>query len=210
MSKKQFGNIGKFSSKNLKINPIDIQVTPSNRISDTQLKNLKVKDIAGIKGLDVNRNDLLNLKANESWEITPRQLKDKDMLVAEFYGRYTETSIDVLPETVFYKGLNGGVDGFLPELRYLVLRFRPEMGKRYRVKIKLKPGDYRNKGVFANVTGTHNDRWNINDSFDEVLFDFIATTNQIKISPLISGSRYYHDLWVALQIMQINVDKVED
>ena len=210
MSKKQFGNIGKFSSKNLNIKPIDIQVTPSNLISDAQLKNLKVKDIAGIKGLTVNRNDLLNLKANESWVITPSQLKDKDMVVAEFYGRYTETSIDVLPEPVFYRGLNGGVDGFLPELRYLVLRFRPEMGKRYRIKIKLKPGDYRDKGVFANVTGTHNDRWNINDSFDEVLFDFIATTNQIKISPLISGSRYYHDLWVALPIMQINVDKVED
>lgn len=210
MSKKQFGNLGNFSNKNLKINPIDIQVTPSNRISDTQLKNLKVKDIAGIKGLNVNRNDLLNLKANESWVITPSQLKDKDMVVAEFYGRYIETSIDVMPEHVFYRGLNGGVDGFLPELRYLVLRFRPEMGKRYRIKIKLKPGDYRNKGVFANVTGTHNDRWNINDSFDEVLFDFIATTNQIKISPLISGSRHYHDVWVALQIMQINVDKVED
>ncbi|MDN3202986.1 hypothetical protein [Algoriphagus sediminis] len=210
MSKKQFGNIGKFSKKNLNIKPINIQVTPSNRISNTQLKKLDANGIASIPGIATRRNELIRLPINESWEITPKKLIDKDMVVSEFYGRFTQTSIDVLPEPVFYRRLNAGVDGFLPELRYLVLSFRPEKGKRYRVRIKLKPGDYRNKEVMTSVTGRYNDKWIINDQFNEVLFDFIASTNQIKISPLLSGSRQYHDAWVALPIKQINVDKVED
>jgi len=210
MTKKKFGNIGGFSKKTLNIKPINIRVTPSNQISNTQLKKLDAKDLASIPGLATNRNELLRLRANESWEITPKKLQDKDMVVAEFYGRYTQTSIDVLPEPVFYRRLNAGVDGFLPELRYLVLRFRPERGKRYRVRIKLKPGDYRNKGVFTSVTGRLNDKWTINDQFNEVIFDFMASTNQIKISPLISGSGQYHNAWVALPITRINVDLVEN
>lgn len=138
MKKNQFKNIGKFSKKPLNIKPIDIRVTPQNRVSNTQLKKLDAKDISSIPGLAVNRNELLNLETNESWEITPKRLKDKDMVVAEFYGKYSQTSIDVLPEPKYYSRLHGGQPGFLPELRYLVLRFRPEIGKRYRVKIKLK------------------------------------------------------------------------
>lgn len=86
MSKKQFGNIGKISSKNLNIKPIDIRFNPSNRISNAKLKKLDPKGIASIPALTVNRNDLLNLQANESWEITAQKLKDKDMYVAEYFG----------------------------------------------------------------------------------------------------------------------------
>tara|TARA_R110002020_G_scaffold123495_4_gene280019 strand:- start:1404 stop:2042 length:639 start_codon:yes stop_codon:yes gene_type:complete len=212
MSKKQFGNIGKFSSKNLKIKPIDIKVNPSNRISNAQLKKLDPKGIASIPALRVNRNDLLNLQANESWEITAQKLKDKDMYVAEYFGwhRSDQTSIDVHPENKYYPRLNNGMAGFLPEMRYLVLRFRPEMGKRYRVTIQLKPGSYRNKKVMTNITGRYNDTWYINYQFNELMFDFLASSNEIKISPIIAGYENYYVKYQPLQIEKINVDKVGD
>ena len=212
MSKKQFGNIGKFSSKNLKIKPIDIKVNPSNRISNAQLKKLDPKGIASIPALRVNRNDLLNLQANESWEITAQKLKDKDMYVAEYFGWYRsdQTSIDVHPENKYYPRLNNGMAGFLPEMRYLVLRFRPEMGKRYRVTIQLKPGSYRNKKVMTNITGRYNDTWHINYQFNELMFDFLASSNEIKISPIIAGYENYYVKYQPLQIEKINVDKVGD
>ncbi|UZD21699.1 hypothetical protein PBT90_19485 [Algoriphagus halophytocola] len=212
MSKKQFGNIGKFSSKNLKIKPIDIKVNPSNRISNAQLKKLDPKGIASIPALRVNRNDLLNLQANESWEITAQKLKDKDMYVAEYFGWYRsdQTSIDVHPENKYYPRLNNGMAGFLPEMRYLVLRFRPEMGKRYRVTIQLKPGSYRNKKVMTNITGSYNDTWYINYQFNELMFDFLASSNEIKISPIIAGYENYYVKYQPLQIEKINVDKVGD
>jgi len=212
MSKKQFGNIGKFSSKNLKIKPIDIKVTPSNRISNAQLKKLDPKGIASIPALTVNRNDLINLKPNESWEITPQKMNDKDMVVAEYFGWYRsdQTTIDVHPENKYYPRLHSGRPGFLPEMRFLVLRFRPEMGKRYRVTIQLKPGSYRNKKVMTNVTGRFNDTWYINYQFNELMFDFLASTNEIKISPIIAGYEEYYVKYQPLQIEKINVDKVED
>lgn len=212
MSKKQFGNIGKFSSKNLKIKPIDIKVNPSNRISNAQLKKLDPKGIARIPALRVNRNDLLNLQTNESWEITAQKLKDKDMYVAEYFGWYRsdQTSIDVHPENKYYPRLNNGMAGFLPEMRYLVLRFRPEMGKRYRVTIQLKPGSYRNKKVMTNITGRYNDTWYINYQFNELTFDFLASSNEIKISPIIAGYENYYVKYQPLQIEKINVDKVGD
>ncbi|MBB6326336.1 hypothetical protein FHS59_001964 [Algoriphagus iocasae] len=212
MSKKQFGNIGKFSSKNLKIKPIDIKVNPSNRISNAQLKKLDPKGIASIPALSVNRNDLLNLQANESWEITAQKLKDKDMYVAEYFGWYRsdQTSIDVHPENKYYPRLNNGMAGFLPEMRYLVLRFRPEMGKRYRVTIQLKPGSYRNKKVMTNITGRYNDTRYINYQFNELMFDFLASSNEIKISPIIAGYENYYVKYQPLQIEKINVDKVGD
>ncbi len=212
MSKKQFGNIGKFSSKNLKINPIDIRVTPSNRISNAQLKKLDSKGIASIPALTVNRNDLLNLKSNESWEITAQKLKDKDMFVAEYFGWYRsdQTTIDVHPENKYYPRINNGMAAFLPEMRFLVLRFRPEMGKRYRVTIQLKPGSYRNKKVMTNITGRANDTWYINYQFNELMFDFSASSNEIKISPIIAGYENYYVKYQPLQIEKINVDKVED
>lgn len=212
MSKKQFGNIGKFSSKNLNIKPIDIKVNPSNRISNAQLKKLDPKGIASIPALRVNRNDLLNLQANESWEITAQKLKDKDMYVAEYFGWYRsdQTSIDVHPENKYYPRLNNGMAGFLPEMRYLVLRFRPEMGKRYRVTIQLKPGSYRNKKVMTNITGRYNDTWYINYQFNELMFDFLASSNEIKISPIIAGYENYYVKYQPLQIEKINVDKVGD
>ncbi|WP_296705630.1 hypothetical protein [Algoriphagus sp.] len=211
MSKKKFGNIGNFSSKNLKINPIDIQVTPSNRISNTQLKKLDPKGIANIPALRVNRNDLLNLKANESWEITAQKMKDKDMYVAEYFGWYRsdQTTIDVHPENKYYPRFHSGMPGFLPEMRFLVLRFRPEMGKRYRVTIELKPGVYRNKKVITNITGRATDTWYINYQFNEVMFDFLASSNEIKISPIIAGYENYYVKYQPLQIEKINVDKVE-
>ncbi len=212
MSKKQFGNIGKISSKNLKIKPIDIRVNPSNRISNAQLKKLDPKGIASIPALTVNRNDLLNLKSNESWEITAQKLKDKDMYVAEYFGWYRsdQTTIDVHPENKYYPRINNGMAGFLPEMRFLVLRFRPEMGKRYRVTIQLKPGSYRNKKVMTNVTGRATDTWYINYQFNELMFDFSASSNEIKISPIIAGSENYYVKYQPLQIEKINVDKVED
>ena len=212
MSKKQFGNIGKFSSKNLNIKPIDIRVTPSNRISNAQLKKLDPKGIASIPALTVNRNDLLNLKPNESWEITAQKLKDKDMYVAEYFGWYRsdQTTIDVHPENKYYPRLNNGMAGFLPEMRYLVLRFRPEMGKRYRVTIQLKPGSYRNKKVMTNIAGRYNDTWYINYQFNELMFDFLASTNEIKISPIIAGYENYYVKYQPLEIEKINVDKVGD
>jgi hypothetical protein len=212
MSKKQFGNIGKFSSKNLKIKPIDIRVTPSNRISNAQLKKLDPKGVASIPALTVNRNNLLNLKANESWEITAQKLKDKDMFVAEYFGWYKsdQTTIDVHPENKYYPRIDGGRPGFLPEMRFLVLRFRPEMGKRYRVTIQLKPGAYRNKKVMTNVTGSATDTWYINYQFNELMFDFLASTNEIKISPIIAGYEDYYVKYQPLQIEKISVDKVED
>ena len=212
MSKKQFGNIGKFSSKNLKIKPIDIKVNLSNRISNAQLKKLDPKGIASIPALRVNRNDLLNLQANESWEITAQKLKDKDMYVAEYFGWYRsdQTSIDVHPENKYYPRLTNGMAGFLPEMRYLVLRFRPEMGKRYRVTIQLKPGSYRNKKVMTNITGRYNDTWYINYQFNELMFDFLASSNEIKISPIIAGYENYYVKYQPLQIEKINVDKVGD
>lgn len=212
MSKKQFGNIGKFGSKNLNIKPIDIRVTPSNRISNAQLKKLDPKGIASIPALTVNRNDLLNLKPNESWEIKAQKLKDKDMYVAEYFGWYRsdQTTIDVHPENKYYPRLNNGMAGFLPEMRYLVLRFRPEMGKRYRVTIQLKPGSYRNKKVMTNIAGRYNDTWYINYQFNELMFDFLASSNEIKISPIIAGYENYYVKYQSLQIEKINVDKVGD
>ncbi|MBN7814248.1 hypothetical protein [Algoriphagus pacificus] len=212
MSKKQFGNIGKIGSKNLNIKPIDIRVTPSNRISNAQLKKLDPKGIASIPALTVNRNDLLNLKPNESWEITAQKLKDKDMYVAEYFGWYRsdQTTIDVHPENKYYPRLNNGMAGFLPEMRYLVLRFRPEMGKRYRVTIQLKSGSYRNKKVMTNIAGRYNDTWYINYQFNEVMFDFLASTNEIKISPIIAGYENYYVKYQPLEIEKINVDKVGD
>ena len=212
MSKKQFGNIGKIGSKNLNIKPIDIRVTPSNRISNAQLKKLDSKGIASIPALTVNRNDLLNLKPNESWEITAQKLKDKDMYVAEYFGWYKsdQTTIDVHPENKYYPRLNNGMAGFLPEMRYLVLRFRPEMGKRYRVTIQLKPGSYRNKKVMTNIAGRYNDTWYINYQFNELMFDFLASTNEIKISPIIAGYENYYVKYQPLEIEKINVDKVGD
>ncbi|MBN3584692.1 hypothetical protein JYB64_20040 [Algoriphagus aestuarii] len=212
MSKKQFGNIGKIGSKNLNIKPIDIRVTPSNRISNAQLKKLDSKGIASIPALTVNRNDLLNLKPNESWEITAQKLKDKDMYVAEYFGWYRsdQTTIDVHPENKYYPRLNNGMAGFLPEMRYLVLRFRPEMGNRYRVTIQLKPGAYRNKKVMTNIAGRYNDTWYINYQFNELMFDFLASSNEIKISPIIAGYENYYVKYQPLQIEKINVDKVGD
>lgn len=212
MSKKQFGNIGKIGNKNLKLKPIKIQVTPSNRISNAQLKKLDPKGIARIPALRVNRDELLNLRANESWEITAQKLRDKDMYVAESFGWYRsdQTSIDVHPENKYYPRLDRGAPGFLPEMRFLVLRFRPEMGKRYRMTIHLKPGSYRNKKVMTNVTGRYNDTWYINYQFNELMLDFLASSNEIKISPIIAGYENYYVKYQPLQIEKITIDKVED
>ena len=212
MSKKQFGNIGKIGSKNLKPKPLDIRITPTNRISNAQLKKLDPKGIASIPAIRVNRDDLLNLKANESWEITSQKMRDKDMYVAEYFGWYRsdQTSIDVYPENKYYARFDKGAPGFLPEMRFLVLRFRPEMGKRYRAIFKLKSGSYRNKKVMINVTGRFNDTLYINYQFNEVIFDFMASSNEIKISPVIAGYENYYTKYEPLQIEKINIDKVED
>ncbi len=209
MSKKQFSNLGSIS-KNIKIKPVKLKTTTSNRVSNSQLRRLEPKDIASIPGESVKRGTLLRLKTNRSWEITPTKLKDKDMEVVEFYGKFQLSSIDVYPENVYWGRVDAGRPGYLPESRQLVLRFQPQMGKRYRVVIKLKPDDYTAKSIFTSVTGRHFDKWLINNYFNEVLFDFVASTRQIKISSLYTGSRSMHDMLAPLPIKKINVDLVED
>ncbi|MCX2678924.1 hypothetical protein OOZ15_03135 [Galbibacter sp. EGI 63066] len=181
-------------------------------INIRKFKNLKPEQIAKLPAARVNRQSVLNLRINKSWEITPSRFSDKDMHVVEYFGKHQKNQryISIYPENKYYSRLNNNAPGFLPEMRYLVLKFNPEMGKRYRIIIKLKPGVYRGKKVMTNVTGSRNDIWYINYQYNEVMFDFEASSKEIKISPVIAGSESYYTKYEPLEIEKINIDKVEE
>ncbi|MDC6353601.1 MULTISPECIES: hypothetical protein [unclassified Robiginitalea] len=182
------------------------------RISIREFDRLRPAQIAQLPAASADREALLRLKFNDSWEIGPRRLRDKDMQVVEYFGTYEQNAryISIYPENKYYPRLNNGAPGFMPEMRYLVIRFNPEMGKRYRATIKLKPGQYRNKKVMTNVTGSHNDVWMINYQFNEILFDFIAASREIKISPIIAGTESYYVKYEPLEIEQIKIDRIAE
>ncbi|QTY28205.1 hypothetical protein [Flavobacterium sp. CS20] len=164
------------------------------RIATREFENLKPVKIAKLPAAKIDREAVLNLRVNKSWEITPSRFSDKDMQVVEYFGEYQNNQryISIYPENKYYPRLDNGAPGFYPTMRYLVLKFNPEMGKRYRIVIKLKPGEYRNKKVITNVTGSMNDTWYINHQYNEVMFDFIASNREIKISPIIAGTESYY------------------
>lgn len=193
---------------NLKIKTIAIPKT----VDLKKFNNLKPAQIAKLPAARIDRGALLKLKINKSWKITPSRLTDKDMYVVKYFGEYQKNLryISLYPENKYYPRLNSNSPGFLPTMRYLVLKFNPEMGKRYRMVIKLKPGEYRNKKVMTNVTGRGNDLWYINYQYQEVMFDFIASSKEIKISPIIAGTESYYVKYEPLEIEKITIDKVEE
>ncbi len=181
-------------------------------IDTREFENLKPAQIAKLPAARIDRGAVLNLRVNKSWEITPSRFSDKDMQVVEYFGEYQNNQryISIYPENKYYSRLNNNAPGFLPTMRYLVLKFNPEMGQRYRMIIKLKPGEYRNKKVMTNVTGGSYDTWYINHQYDEVMFDFIASSKEIKISPIITGTESYYVKYEPLEIEKIKIDKVEE
>ena len=187
-------------------------VATPERIDTKTLKELKPSQIVELPAARIDRDAILNLKVNESWTITPSNFSDKDMRVAEYFGEYKNNQryISVYPENKYYARANNIKPRFLPTMRYLVLKFNPEIGQRYRMIIKLKPGEYKNKKVMTRVSGNSNDTWYINHQYHEVMFDFIASSKEIKISPIIAGSESYYKLYEPLEIRQINIDKVEE
>lgn len=182
------------------------------RVEVGELGRMSPAEVAKLPAATFDRNLLLRLPKNRSWEINPHTLADKDMYVAEYFGKYQRDQqyISVYPENKYYPRFDHGQPGFLPEARYLVLKFNPEMGKRYRVQLKLKPGDYRQKVVMVNVSGRYNDFWYINDQYDEVMFDFLATVGEIKISPIRAGLESYYTKFEPLEIEKITIDKIAE
>ena len=76
--------------------------------------------------------------------------------------------------------------------------------------IKLKPGDYRGKKIVTDTSGgDYSDPWFINDQYDEVMFDFMASSQTIKISPVIAGWESYYTIFEPLVIEKIQIDRVE-
>ncbi|MER3316694.1 MAG: hypothetical protein RIB79_00230 [Allomuricauda sp.] len=202
---------------------IDISQTPKidlstkiiakpQRIEVKKFEGLNAEQIAKLPATTYDRSALLKLKFNKSWEIGPGQMSDKDMKVVSYFGKYEQSPrfISVHPENKYYSRLNNGAPGFLPEMRYLVLQFNPEAGQRYRVIIKLKPGEYGNKKVMTNVTGKYNETWFINNQYDEIMFDFIGDSREIKISPIIAGSESYYSKYEPLDIAKIKVDRIDE
>jgi hypothetical protein len=193
----------------LKVKTIAIPKT----IDIRKFENLEHDQIEKLPAARIDRSAILNLKVNKSWEIIPSRFSDKDMYVAEYFGEYKNNQryIIVHPENKYYERLQYGNPGFLPIMRYLVLKFNPEMGKRYRMVIKLKPGEYRNKKVMTNVTGSNSNAvWYINDQYNEVMFDFLASNKEIKISPIIAGTENYYIKYEPIVIEKIKIDKVEE
>ncbi len=183
------------------------------RIQVTDLNKLQPKEVANLKAATVNREALTKLRFSKHWEITPAKLKYKDMYVESYFGKFEARPryISIYPENKYYPRLDRGQPGFLPEIRYLTLKFYPETGKRYRMLIKLKPGNYRNKKIATQTAGArYTDLWYVNDQYDEVMFDFIAESQTIKISNIIAGTERYYVLYEPLEIEKITIDKVEE
>ena len=188
-------------------------ITSPKRIKSASFKNLKPQQIAKLPAATFNRTALLGLKINKSWVITPNRMRDKDMYVVKYFGKYQVRPkyISIYPENKYYPRLDRGAPGFLPESRMLILQFSPEIGKRYRLRLKLKPGNYRGKKIITDTSGgSYSDSWYINDQYDEVMFDFIASSKKIKITPIIAGYERYYIKYEPLEIEKINIDKVEE
>ena len=186
-------------------------ITKPQRIEVKKFEGLEAEQIAKLPATTYDRSALLKLRFNKSWEIGPGRMSDKDMKVVSYFGKYEQSPryISVHPENKYYPRLNNGAPGFLPEMRYLVLQFNPEAGQRYRVIIKLKPGDYGNKKVMTNVTGRYNETWFINDQYDEIMFDFICGNKEIKISPIIAGTENHYIKYEPLEIQKIKIDRID-
>ncbi len=50
----------------------------------------------------------------------------------------------------------------------------------------------------------------INYQFNEILFDFIAASREIKISPIIAGTESYYVKYEPLEIEQIKIDRIAE
>lgn len=187
-------------------------ITKPQRIEVKKFENLNAQQIAKLPASKYDRSALLKLRYNKSWEIEPGRMTDKDMKVVSYFGKFEQSPryISVYPENKYYPRANNGGPGFLPEIRYLVLQFNPEAGQRYRVIIKLKPGEYGNKKVMTNVTGKYNETWFINNQYDEIMFDFIGDSREIKISPIIAGAENYYIKYEPLEITNIKVDRIDE
>lgn len=199
-------------SQTSKIDLKDKIIAKPQRIEVRKFESLNAQQIAKLPATTYDRSALLELKYNKSWEIEPGRMRDKDMKVVSYFGKFEQSPryISIYPENKYYARVNSGGPGFLPEMRYLVLQFNPEAGQRYRVIIKLKPGEYGNKKVMTNVTGRYNETWFINNQYDEIMFDFIGDNKEIKISPIIAGSENYYIKYEPLEIANIKVDRIDE
>lgn len=186
-------------------------ITLPKSIATSKLKNLKPQQIANLPAATFDKAALSKLKTSKHWEISANKMRDKDMFVVEYFGKYEVRPkyIQVYPEIKYYPHLDRGQPGFLPEYRHLILKFSPEMGKRYRMLIKLKPGNYRDKKIVTETGGGFSDAWYINDQYDEVMFDFLASSQTLRITPIIAGYENYYVIYEPLEIEKITIDKVE-
>lgn len=199
-------------SKTQKIDLSTKTIAKPQRIEVKKFQGLNAEQIAKLPATTYDRSALLKLKFNKSWEIRPGRMTDKDMKVVSYFGKFEQSPryISVYPENKYYPRVNNGAPGFLPEMRFLVLQFNPEAGQRYRMIIKLKPGEYGNKKVMTNVTGKYNETWFINNQYDEIMFDFIGDSREIKISPIIAGAESYYSKYEPLEIAKIKVDRIDE
>lgn len=62
----------------------------------------------------------------------------------------------------------------------------------------------------TNVTGRYNETWFINNQYDEIMFDFIGDSREIKISPIIAGAENYYIKYEPLEIANIKVDRIDE
>ena len=207
----QMNNSVKIKNNRLSVKKIEGLITVPSRIPSSRFENLKPQQIAKLRASAFDRAALSKLRIIKHWEITPNRMKDKNMYVDQYFGKYEARPkyIHVYPENKYYPKLDAGNPGFLPERRYLILKYTPEKGKRYRMHIKLKPGNYRNKKIVTETSLDYIDTWYINDQYDEVMFDFIASSPNIKITPIIAGHERYYTIFEPLEIEKINIDRVE-
>ena len=208
----QISKIKKIDNNKISNTKISRIIATPKRIEAEKLNKLKPDQIAKLPAATFDREALSKLVISKHWELTPKRLRDKDMYIDEYFGKYESQPkyISVYAENKYYPNLDRGRPGFLPEYRHLIIKFRPKMGQRYRMQLKLKPGNYRGKKIITDTSGgSYADSWFINDQYDELMFDFVASSQTIKVTPIIAGRENYYVIYEPLEIEKINIDKVE-
>lgn len=189
-------------------------ISPAKNLPFKDFSQLTAKQMSDLPALTVDRNGLLSAKTvpTKHWEITPNKLSDKGLKVDEYFGEYKANReyLSHYPEILWYPDLDRGKPGFKPESKDLVLSIPAIMGKRYRVRILLKPGDYRDKKVITYVSSGNWNAWTVNDQYDEILFDFEATSKTLKITQLIGRYVDYYAVLEPLEIKKILIDLIDE
>ena len=190
------------------------EISHSQKPPLKDFSQLSAKQLSDLPALTVDRNALLSAKTvpTKHWEITPNKLSDKGLKVVEYFGEYKANPeyLSHYPEIKWYPNLNRGNPGFKPESKDLTLSVPATIGKRYRVRILLKPGDYRDKKVVTYVSSGNWNTWTVNDQYDEILFDFKATSKTLKITQLIGPYVDYYAVLEPLEIKKIIIDLIEE